>query len=291
LTGFDFPYNKYDQTIVAQFNFGGMENITATTMADTEIFAADFMPNEIQDLVSHELAHSWFGNLVTTKNWSNLWLNEGFATFMEAAYREKAFGRADYMRKVREDAQAAMLEDTVNPNRHPLLRPNAPTDDSLFDTTTYKKGGAVIHTLREEIGTENFWKGVNIYLNRHKFQNVVTDDFKKAMEEASGKNLDWFFNQWVKQSGFPRLNVTQSFDVATNKLTLNVSQIPDTTGNAPSAFILPMEVEIQTAAGAKTEKLDIRERNQTFTIQLDGNPTRIIFDKNQKIPLKLVKIS
>jgi aminopeptidase N len=291
LTGFDFPYNKYDQTIVAQFNFGGMENITATTMADTEIFAADFMPNEIQDLVSHELAHSWFGNLVTTKNWSNLWLNEGFATFMEAAYREKAFGRADYMRKVREDAQAAMLEDTVNPNRHPLLRPNAPTDDSLFDTTTYKKGGAVIHTLREEIGTENFWKGVNIYLNRHKFQNVVTDDFKKAMEEASGKNLDWFFNQWVKQSGFPRLNVTQSFDVATNKLTLNVSQIQETTGNAPSAFILPMEVEIQTAAGAKTEKLDIRERNQTFTIQLDGNPTRIIFDKNQKIPLKLVKIS
>ncbi|MGI8554876.1 MAG: M1 family metallopeptidase, partial [Pyrinomonadaceae bacterium] len=180
LTGVDFPYNKYDQTIVANFQFGGMENITATTLADTELFFTP--PNNVIDLVSHELAHSWFGDLVTCKDWSNLWLNEGFATYMEAAFREKTFGRADYLRQVTEDAARAMAADTIAFNRHPLLRPNPPLDDSLFDTTTYQKGGAVIHTLRETVGTENFWKAINIYLNAHKFGNVETADLKKAME-------------------------------------------------------------------------------------------------------------
>src|SRR4029079_11279931 len=106
LTGVPFPYNKYDQTIVAEFQFGGMENITATTMADTEIFLADvdlFREGIVVDLVSHELAHSWFGDLVTCRNWAELWLNEGFATYMEAAYREKVNGRDDYIKAIRSD--------------------------------------------------------------------------------------------------------------------------------------------------------------------------------------------
>ena len=106
LTGIDFPYNKYDQTMVANFNFGGMENITATTMADSEIMLAKFpfARGLVEDLVSHELAHSWFGNLVTCRNWAELWLNESFATYMEAAYREKMYGRAAYLSKIQDDA-------------------------------------------------------------------------------------------------------------------------------------------------------------------------------------------
>lgn len=290
LTGVDFPYNKYDQTVVARFNFGGMENITATTMADTEIFAAAFMPGEIADLVSHELAHSWFGDLVTTKNWSNLWLNEGFATFMEAAYREKAFGRADYLRKIREDASRYMIEDSVGTNRHALVRPNPPTDDSLFDTTTYQKGGAVIHTLREAVGTENFWKAINIYLNRHKFDNVESSDLKKVMEEVSGKNLDWFFNQWVYKGGFPQLSIRQAYNARTKKLSLTISQVQKPNPVTPDAFILPLEVEIETAGGRKTEQLDIRKRTQVFSIKVDGKPTKLNFDKEYKIPLKTIKM-
>ncbi len=165
LTGVKFPYNKYDQTIVRGFQFGGMENITATTLADTEVFfaATDFGQATVQDLVSHELAHSWFGDMVTCKNWSELWLNEGFATFMEAAAREKLYGRDSYIRKVQSDADQALADDEITKRRHGLVNVLAKPDDSLFDTTTYQKGGAVLHTLRETVGDEAFWKAVNIY--------------------------------------------------------------------------------------------------------------------------------
>lgn len=289
LTGVAFPYNKYDQTIVANFNFGGMENITATTMADTEIIFNP--PDVVIDLVSHELAHSWFGDLVTTKDWSNLWLNEGFATFMEAAYREKLNGRADYMRKVRSDAMRWMGEDSYSTSRHPLFRPNPPTkDDSLFDPTTYQKGGAVLHTLREEIGTEIFWKAVNSYLNKYKFSNVESPDLQKSMEEASGKDLSWFFNQWVFKGGFPRLSVKHVYNPATKKLTLTVTQTQRVDSITPAAFVLPMEVEIVTAKGKKAEKIQINKRTQVFTLSVDGKPSEINFDKDEKIPLKLVKL-
>lgn len=292
LTGVDFPYNKYDQTYVARFNFGGMENITATTMADTEInFAAfDFGKEAVIDLVSHELAHSWFGNLVTTKDWSNLWLNEGFATFMEAAYREKLNGRKDYLRKIRSDADGFMAEDSFSNSRHPLFRLNPPTDDSLFDTTTYQKGGAVIHTLREEIGNDAFWKAINIYLNRHKFSNTETPDLKKAMEEASGQDLTWFFNQWVYQAGFPKLTIKHSYSPTKKRLTLTITQSQKPDSITPSAFILPMDVEIKTAKGTKTEKIKIDKRSQTMNIQTDGKPTKITFDKEEKIPIKMLKV-
>ncbi len=292
LTGVNFPYNKYDQTIVANFNFGGMENITATTMADTEILLADFgfAKGGVEDLVSHELAHSWFGDLVTCKNWSNLWLNEGFATFMEAAYREKMYGRADYLRKIKEDARQFMIDDAISKNRHGLFNTTAKPDDSLFDTTTYQKGGAVIHTLRETVGTDNFWKAINKYLNEHKFQNVETADLQKVMEDVSGMKLDWFFAQWIDGAGYPKLSVKQSYNPAAKVLNLTVSQTQIQDKITPSAFILPMEIEITTASRVKTEKLEIKKRVESFSINVDDKPTKIVFDKDEKIPLKSVKL-
>jgi aminopeptidase N len=292
LTGVDFPFNKYDQTIVANFNFGGMENITATTMADTEIFAATFpfARSGVEDLVSHELAHSWFGNLVTCRNWAELWLNEGFATFMEAAYREKVYGRADYLRKIRSDAREFLVEDTVNQNRHGLFNVLARPDDSIFDTTTYKKGGAVVHTLRETVGDQAFWRGLNVYLNRHKFGNVETADLQRAIEETSGTNLEWFFRQWVYGAGSPKLEIKQTYSAKNKTLVLSVSQNQPIDGITPEVFILPLEVEIKTPSGTKIEKIDINKRTKNFTLKVEGKPSEIKFDKNEKIPLKTVKI-
>ncbi len=288
LTGVTFPYNKYDQTIVANFTSGGMENITATTMADVEILTNP--DNIVEDLVSHELAHSWFGNSVTCRNWAELWLNEGFATYMEAAYREKAYGRADYLRKVREFAAEFIVNDAVNGKKHGLYNLSARPDDSLFDTTTYQKGGAVVHTLRETVGTENFWKAVNIYLNRHKFQNVETRDLQKAMEEVSGKNLEWFFKQWIYGSGHPKLNVKQVYNPSSKKLNLTFTQTQSDDKLTPEAFILPMDIEITTANKTINEKIEIKKREETFSFNIDGAPTNVVLDENEKIPLKMVKI-
>lgn len=296
LTGVNFPYNKYDQTIVANFQFGGMENITATTMADSEIFfaASGFGKDIVTDLVSHELAHSWFGDLVTCKNWSELWLNEGFATFMEAAYREKINGRADYLRKIKEDAAQVIVADSISKNRRGLFFAEAKGDDDLFSpgnaVITYQKGGAVIHTLRETVGTENFWKAINLYLNRHKFANVESTDLQSAMEETSGMKLDWFFKQWVYGAGFPKLSVAKTYNPKTKILNLTVTQMQKPDKLTPAAFVLPLDVEITTAAGKKAQTIEIKKRIETFTLKLDGNPTTIVFDKDEKIPLKSVKI-
>jgi aminopeptidase N len=286
LTRINFPFNKYDQTVVAKFNFGGMENITATTMSDTEMFLNK--PNEVEDLISHELAHSWFGNLVTCRNWAELWLNEGFATYMEAAWREKKYGRSDYLRKLREDFEMFEIDYAVN-SRHALFNPYARPDKSIFSVTNYNKGSVVIHTLRETVGTENFWKAINVYLSRHKFQNVETPNLQNAMEEVSGMDLDWFFKQWVYSGGYPKLRVKSIYDAQTGRLEITVRQTQTADKLTPEAFVLPMEIEIKTEKGEKVEKIVIKNREETFSIQIDEKPLKITFDKDEKILLKSVK--
>ncbi len=294
LTNIKYPFNKYDQTIVANFHFGGMENITATTMADSEIFLAnfDFARPAVDDLVAHELAHSWFGNLVTCRNWAELWLNEGFATFMEAAFREKMFGRANYIQKIKSDVSEYMTEDSYKSKMRGLFNPLADEniDDSIFDTITYQKGGAVIHTLREEIGDEAFWKAVNIYLERHKFQNVESTDLQKAMEEASKADLEWFFSQWVYGGGYPKLNVKRVYNSNSKKLELTFSQTQKRDALTPDIFILPFEIKIKTSGGTKTEIIKLKKREEVFTFNLDSQPLEINIDKNEKIPLKDLKM-
>jgi len=219
-----------------------------------------------------------------------LWLNEGFATYMEAAFREKMYGREDYLRKIRQDARQFMVDDAVNKNRHGLFNQLARPDDSIFDVTTYQKGGAVIHTLRETVGTDNFWKAVNVYLNRHKFQNVETIDLQRAMEEVSKMDLDWFFKQWVYRGGYPKLKVEPIYDAEARRLNLIIKQTQDGDKLTPETFILPMEVEITTASSVRREKLQIKNREENFSIKLDGEPTAIVFDKDLKIPLKTIKV-
>lgn len=290
LTNLEYPFNKYDQTIVSGFTFGGMENITATTMADTEIMLAgfDFARGPVEDLVSHELAHSWFGNLVTMKNWSELWLNEGFATYLEAASREKLYGREDYIRKIRSDADQFIADDAVNKRRHGLVNKIAKPDDSLFDVTTYQKGGAVLHTLREEIGTEAFWKGANVYLNRHKFGNVETSDLKKAMEEASGKDLTWFFDQWVYGAGHPKLDIRQTYSPSSKTLKLTIAQTQKADGITPQTFILPASVSYKIAGKVILQPIRITKRVETFTFKAGARPSDVELDPDSKVPVKTV---
>jgi aminopeptidase N len=295
VTGVDYPFKKYDQTMVAEFQWGGMENVTATTMADTEILFAriKFGRDVVDDLVSHELAHSWFGNLVTCRNWAELWLNEGFATFMEAVNREKSVGRAAYNNKVKQDAlEYLAFEASQGPDLHGLFnkKANASDDDSMFDTVTYQKGGAVVHTLREELGDEAFWKGVNIYLNNNRLKNVETTDLKAAMEEASGKELGWFFDQWIYGSGHPDLKITHYFDLKKKKLRLRISQAQTVVGDTPAAFVLPLTIRIKSANGSKDEVVRVDKRTQDFEFDARTKPQKIEVDPDNKIPVKSVSV-
>jgi len=295
LTGVPFPYNKYDQTIVAKFQFGGMENITATTMADSEIFFGDFEFGKgiVVDLVSHELAHSWFGDLVTCRNWAELWLNEGFATYMEAAYREKKFGRADYERKLQLDADEFLGNDSTTRSRHGLFNLRAGDPDKLFDTSavTYNKGGIVIHMLREQVGTENFWRAINAYLNKHKFANVGSEDLRTEMETASGQDLAWFFDQWVYHSGAPRLAVTSSYSASKKSITVTITQTQKADALVPAAFRLPLQFEVDTPLGEVSKDIEVTKRVETFTLKVKAKPTLVKLVPDFKTPAKTVKIA
>lgn len=294
LTKITYPFNKYDQTIVSKFAFGGMENITASTMSDSEIFLAmsDAARGNVEDLVSHELAHSWFGNLVTCRNWAELWLNEGFATYMEAVFREKTNGRADYIRKIKDDVAVYLTEDSYKKYPHGLFNTLADpkNDASIFNATTYQKGSAVIHMLRETVGDEAFWIAINRYLVKHRFGNVETKDLQEAMEDASQSDLGWFFSQWVYGGGYPKLTVKPVYSQAAGNLTLTIRQTQKSDRLIPNSFILPLEVQIRNSNGTITKKVKLQKRKEIFKFELNQKPVSIEIDSQEKVPLKTVKI-
>lgn len=295
LTGVDYPFNKYDQTMVAEFKFGGMENITATTMADSEIMMAKFPLTRglVEDLVAHELAHSWFGNLVTCRNWAELWLNEGFATFMEAAFREKMYGRRAYVEKIESDATEFFTYVSIREDfQHALFntKADADRDETMFTPITYQKGGVVIHMLRAEVGDEIFWRAVNEYLRRFRFKNVETADLQKVFEDVSGRNLDWFFKQWIFETGYPKLQIEQIYKQNSNELVLKILQTQAVGKNLEQIFTLPLEIEIQTAAGKHSEKILVKNKLEEFTIPTKSLPQIVRIDKDYKIPLKDVEL-
>ena len=286
--GIEFPFNKYAQTIVANFIFGGMENVTATTHADTEILGNRSGEAGVatENLISHELAHSWFGDLVTCKDWSQAWLNEGFATFMEAFFREQEAGHEGYLAEMRSNTFLYFLEDSLK-YRRPIVynRYQAPID--LFDATLYKKGALILHMLRYTVGDEMFWKALHKYLTENRDKNVETSDLQRAFEETTNQKLDWFFDQWVYKAGYPELRVRSFYDLKAHAVTLDVTQTQGTELNTPAVFRLPVDVEFVTVKGARTERIEINERHQRFTFKLDSKPLKINFDKDERILKKL----
>lgn len=286
---YEFPYNKYAQTVVSNFIFGGMENITATTQADTEILssAGEGASLSVDNLVSHELSHTWFGDLATCKDWANLWVNEGFATFFEAAYKEHAVGRDAYLEEIRSDAASYFSEDAYQ-YRRPVISNRYQNPVDLFDSTLYKKGGVVVHMLREVVGNEVFWKALNVYLNEFKYQNTDARDLQRVFERVSEKRLDWFFDQWLYKAGYPEIKVRHTYNPQSRQLTLDVEQTQMPDAMTPAVFRLPnIEIEIGTTRGRKIERVDITKRTERFTFKLDSRPRMIVFDKGERVLKKL----
>ena len=198
-TGQPYPYTKYAQTCLPDFG-GGMENISATSMTDgalrDEIAALE---GDADGLVAHELAHQWFGDLLTCKDWSHIWLNEGFASYFDPLFTEHERG-IDAFKIEMEGALNGYLSNDRS-YRRPIVETRYDSSLAMFDGMTYAKGACVLHALRGVLGDELWWKGIRGYVAAHKYKVVETDDFRKAMEAASEKDLKWFFDQWLKQAG------------------------------------------------------------------------------------------
>jgi aminopeptidase N len=282
LTGQRYPYPRYSQITVAEFIFGGMENTSATTVTDQTLHdqraALDFSS---EPLVAHELAHQWFGDLLTCRDWSQGWLNEGFATYLELVWKEHAHGRdeADYDRLA---DQEAYLDEDSRRYRRPIVSNVFHEPIDVFDRHLYEKGSCVLHMLRTELGDQRFWKGVRHYVQRHKGGSVETRDLCRAIEEATGYNGDRFFDQWVFRAGFPTLEVEYRWEDEAKRVRLAVKQTQAVDRDTP-LFAFPVVLRLVDGRGTEDVRLFVREAQETFLLPRAEAPAQVIFDAGAQI--------
>lgn len=282
-TGLKYPYAKYAQTIARDFG-GGMENISATTQTDNMIHdARTELDSNTDGLQSHELAHQWFGDYVTCRDWSDIWLNESFATYFQAMWDEHKLGGDDFLYSDVKANQDAYLATWNQGSRRPIVTKNYANPDAVFDNYAYPRGGAVLHMLRQTLGEDNWWKAINYYLRKYANQPVETEQFRIAIEESTGQAMDWFFDEWLYKMGHPIFRVTQTYDPAAKALKLSVEQLQkiDSTSQFPQVafFQTPVDIEIATASGTRIERVTILPKvEQTFTLAVDSKPLLVNFD-------------
>ena len=282
-TGIKYPYAKYAQTTAHDFG-GGMENISATTQTDNMIHDARTELDQTSDgLQAHELAHQWFGDYVTCRNWSDIWLNESFATYFQAMWDEYKLGSDDFLYADIKGNQDQYLSAWRQGNRRPIVTKNYRDPDAVFDTYAYPRGGAVLHMLRKTLGEENWWRAINYYLKKYANQPVETEQFRIAIEEATGQSMDWFFDEWLYRMGHPVFQVTHNYNEASKSLQLFVKQVQtkDESSQYPQVtyFRMPVEIEIGTESKTQIERVWIEPKSeQTFTFTVDVAPKLVNFD-------------
>jgi aminopeptidase N len=288
LTGRAYPYPKYAQACVDDFCFGGMENISATTLTDTCLLDERGRKDAPQTgLVAHEAAHQWFGDLLTCRDWSHVWLNEGFATYFAALYAERASG-VDVFRAQIRDLQDAYVAADVGENRRPIVYAKARRPMDLFFSGHAYGGAAVrLHLLRGKLGDDAFFRGIREYVARNAGRSVVTDDFRAAMEAATGEDLSGFFADWFTSPGFPEIQSSWRYDDKRKLVILSVDQVQEIAGGTPAVFRTPVEIGIRDGAGQRTVRLSIDRRRHLFEIPAPEKPVFVRFDEHGFVPKKL----
>lgn len=274
-----YPWNKYAQVVVSDFIFGGMENTTATTMYE-HILIDERASIDVtsEDLIAHELAHQWFGDLVTCRDWSEGWLNEGFATFMEHVWRAYILGQDEYDYGIRNDLASYLGEAGGRYKRAIVCQDyEAPLD--LFDRHLYEKGGLVLHILKTELGDGLFWRGVTNYLHRHARGVVETRDLMRALEEVSGRSLGRRFEELVYKPGHAEVDIDLSWNDGV--LSVAARQTQATTDGVPNIFEVPIVLAI--AGFDKPIRLRFASRADTFAIPCPARPPFVVIDPKMEI--------
>ena len=275
VTGVAFPWAKYSQIVLRDFVFGGMENTSATSMTENILIDKKAARDTTMDgLVSHELAHMWWGDLLTCRDWSHGWLNEGFATYAEQLWVERSKGTDEYCQGILDKTGSYLLERY----RRPIVTNvyNEPID--VFDRHLYEKGGLVLHTLRGVLGEDQFFRSMRRYVADNQDQVVITQDLVNAIEDETGRNMEWFFDQWVYKPGHPKLEVSWSWD-ADNKLATVAVKQTQSDKDGPKAFRIPTVIDFQVE-GRKPQRfpVEITEREHTFVFPVEAKPDLCRFD-------------
>jgi aminopeptidase N len=278
-TGVKYPYAKYAQTMVEDFG-GGMENITATTQIKEMIHdERELLDVDSEGLQSHELAHQWFGDYVTCRDWGQIWLNESFATYFQALWDEKFKGEDEFLYSDVRSNQNQYLGTWNQGYRRPIVTKFYADKDAIFDNYAYPRGGAVLHMLRKHLGEDAWRRAINHYLVSNAHKPVSTEDFREAIEEATGQSMDWFFDEWLYKMGHPIFEITQDYDGGKKQLTLNVKQTQqiDPLNEYPQVDFFQTYVDIEI--DNKIERVWIEPKAEnTFTFSVAAKPKLVNFD-------------
>lgn len=291
-TGVEYPYDKYAQTVVEVYT-GAMEHTTCTTHGFTLLLnerASLDMGEEYRAVVAHELAHQWFGDLVTCRDWPNGWLNEGFATYFEELWNEHDLGN-NYFKQSMLNLKKGYLSEDREYRRPIVYHVYHDHGFELFDRHMYNKGGWVLHMLRHQLGEATFKRAVKVYLERYREKEVITADLERTLEEVTGHSMGRFFSQWVYSGGYPAFEVTYSWDSEHNLVKIKIKQTQKVDELTPCfmtpvdlAFTVPVADEAEKDGG-ETRTVPLRivvgedgQIEQSFYISLEREPVMVRFD-------------
>lgn len=279
--GYPYPWAKYDQIILPDFR-GGAESTSATVMGDDLMHNAKADPDFPSEwVVAHELAHQWWGDLVTMRTWTQAWLNEGFATYFQYTWTKHELGSnegaLDMQNKMNRYLKSAHTQE-----ERPIVfnRWNIPNDN--FNATTYQKGAAVLYMLNWVMGRKEFLRALSYYLHKHAFQSVDTHDLEMAIIQSTGQDLDWFFDEWVYKAGHPVFDVSDRWDESAKKVILDVTQTQKTSEWVP-IFQMPVVIGITTSSGKHSYRVWIRKRHERYEFDCPEKPLLVRFDEGNHL--------
>jgi len=277
-TGRPYPYAKYAQAAVIDYMWGGQENISATTQTARTLHdaraALDFTS---EGLVAHEAAHQWFGDLLTCEDWSNAWLNEGFADYFTALYKLDAHGD-DELAMEMDDLRARYLAEASQKYQRPIVTRRYADPVDMFDSHTYEKGALVLHMVRYLLGEEGWWKGIRSYVERFAGRTVTTADFQSAMEAAAGVSLGALFDQYVYGAGHPELKVKWDWQPETRQVHLEVRQVQKLDAQT-GLFSFPLEVAMVGEKETVVRRVPVAAREfQDLYVQSEERPRTVVLD-------------
>ncbi len=280
ILGIDYPWNKYAQIAVRNYVSGAMENTTATLHGDfvhqTKREILDGSTGE--DVIAHELFHQWFGDYVTAESWSNLSVNESFADLSETLWLEYKYGNDAGDAHIYDDMQAYLRNPAAKTKN--LIRFYYTDKEDVFDVVTYQKGGCILNMLRNYLGNTVFYKGLNIYLTQNALGNGEAHQLRLALEKASGKDLNWFFNQWYYNAGHPELKISYKWNEATKTQTVYLTQTQE-----QDAFKLPIKIDVYVAGKKETKDYFMTLKSDSLVFKTASKPDLVNVDADKVLLL------